>query len=248
MSAPAALKAYAVNEKYESTGEIYFAKHAIVARRRGADEYGDGELSYVTCRRAPWADHCAETGIVPVSLMVEHGWFFECAGCGVRINEDLCDLYDEEIDEPETGDRALRYKDWVPSDIIGHQHSAVFCNQACKDADALYRAECERRQQRAIERFKAIILRRFPDVDFPDDRERHRAYPYAYAHKLSGGRWHISQVHVPFNFPGQQFGPASLDYEPDSSWHARRKVRLMCAGGDKERFEAFAAETKARAA
>lgn len=247
MSAPAALKAYAVNEKYESTGAIFFAKHDIVARRTGADEYGDGELSYVTCRRARWADHCAETGIVPVSLMVEHGWHFECSGCGVRIDEDLCYRDEDDIDEPETTDEALRFKDWEPADIIGHQHSQVFCNQACMDADLAYRAECRRREARVIERFRAIILRRFPGVDFPDDRERYRGYAHAYVTKRNG-RWHVQQVHVPFTFPGQQHGPASLDYDPDSSWYARRKVRFMCAGGDKERFEAFAAETKARAA
>lgn len=241
------LKAYAVNDKDENLGAIYFAKHDIVARRIGAGQHADGELSYVTCRRAPWADHCAETGIVPVSLMVEHGWHFECCGCGVRINEDLCYLYEDGIEEPETCDQALRYKDWKPADIIGHQHSAVFCNAACEADHRAYRAECDRREARAIERFRAIILRRFPGVDFPDDRERHRGYAHAYVTKRQG-RWHVGQVHVPFTFPGQQFGPASLDYDPDSSWQARRKVRFYCAGGDKERFEAFAAATKREAA
>lgn len=243
MMREAAIKAYAVNEKYENTGAIFFAKHDITARRMGADEYGDGELSYVTCRRAPWADHCAETGIVPVSLMVENGWHFECTGCGVRIDTDLCHIYEEEIDDPENTDKALRFKDWNTDDIIGHQHSQVFCNQACQDDHLAHRAECERRQDRVIARFRAIILRRFPGVEFPDDRERYRGYAHAYVTKLRG-RWHVGQVHVPFNFPGQQFGPASLDYDPDSSWQARRKVRFYCTGGDKERFETFAASTK----
>jgi hypothetical protein len=46
------LKAFAVTEHDENTGAVIFAKHDIVARRIGADEYADGELSYVSCRRA----------------------------------------------------------------------------------------------------------------------------------------------------------------------------------------------------
>ncbi|SEM52789.1 hypothetical protein SAMN05192583_0521 [Sphingomonas gellani] len=71
--APKPLKAYTVLEHDERTGAIYFARHAIVARKAGAAEYGDGELSYVTCNRAPWADRFADTGAVPAAVMVEHG-------------------------------------------------------------------------------------------------------------------------------------------------------------------------------
>lgn len=247
MTKAVTLKAYAVNDKDESSGAIYFAPHNIGARRAGANEYGDGELSYVTCNRAPWADHCAETGIVPVSLMVEHGWHFDCCGCGVRIDEDLCYLYDDEIEEPETCDRAIRYKGWTPAAVIGHQHSAVFCMQSCEDEHDAYVAERKRRQDRAIGRFKAIILRRFPGVEFVDITDGYRTSTHANAYKHKG-RWRISQIHVPFNFPGQQHGPASLDYDPDSSWSAARKPRWMCAGGDKDAFEAFAATTKRKAA
>lgn len=248
MTKAVTLKAYAVTEKYEDSGAIYFARYDIPARRMGADEYGDGELSNVTCRRAAWADHCAETGIVPVSLMVEHGWHFECTGCGIRIDADLRLFYEENIDDVEFTDRALSYKDWTPDDIIGHQHSAVFCNAACEEGHRAYRAECERREARVLARFRAIILRRFPGVEFPDDQERYRGHAYAYVTKRSSGRWHVGQVHVPFNFPGQKYGPASLDYHPDSSIRARREVHYMCAGGDKETFEAFAAATKVRGA
>lgn len=243
-----AMKAYAVNEKYESTGAIYFAHHDIVARRNGADEYAEGELSQVTCRRASWADQCAGTGIVPVSLMVANGWHFECSGCGVRIDDDLRFRYEEDIDDPEHTDQAVRFKGWSPDDIIGHQHSQVFCNQVCQDDHIAYHAECERRQDRAVARFKAFILRRFPGVEFPDDRERYRSYAHAYVYRTSDGRWHVGQVRVPFNFPGQQYGPASLDYDAGSSWRRDRKLNWSCAGGDKEPFETYAAATKVRSA
>lgn len=83
-----ALKAYAVLEKDEYTGDIYFAPRAIVAAKAGANEYGDGELSYIQCRRAPWADAFARKG-VPAKVAVDHGWHFECHGCGIQIDSDL---------------------------------------------------------------------------------------------------------------------------------------------------------------
>ena len=52
----AKMKAYAVTEEDENTGGIIYAEHNIVARRLGANEYADGEIAYVSCRRAPWAD------------------------------------------------------------------------------------------------------------------------------------------------------------------------------------------------
>src|SRR5687767_14229018 len=43
-----ALRAYAVTEEDEGTGGIIFARHAIVARRAGANEYNGGEFHGVT--------------------------------------------------------------------------------------------------------------------------------------------------------------------------------------------------------
>jgi hypothetical protein len=232
------LKAFAVTEEYESTGAIIFAKHAVTARRLGANEYADGEFSSVSCRRSPWADDCAETGIVPVSLMVEHGWHFECTGCGQRIDTDLAYLYEWEGDEPETADRAQRYKGWKPDHIIGHQHSQVFCNQACKETHEAHEAERKRRQERAIERFKAAILRRFPDASFVNDSDRYRSSPHAYAYKKDG-RWRIGQVRVPFSYPGAKYGPAELVYDRDAAWRGEQHPHYTCAGGDKGAFEAY---------
>ena len=86
------VRAYVVLENDERSGAIYFARHAITARKAGANEYGDGELSYVTCNRAPYADQFAETGMVPASVLVENGWHFECGSCGHRIDDDLAGL------------------------------------------------------------------------------------------------------------------------------------------------------------
>ena len=50
------LKAFAVQEDCEGTGGIYYAEHAITAKKRFANENNDGELNGITCQRAPWAD------------------------------------------------------------------------------------------------------------------------------------------------------------------------------------------------
>lgn len=108
-----AIKAFAVTEHDENTGAIIFAKHAIVARRLGANEYAGGELSYVSCRRAPWADAYAGRPI-PARVMIANGWHFECSECDQRIDEDY--LYDNRL--PLDG-------------VIGTQHSHVFCSKRC---------------------------------------------------------------------------------------------------------------------
>lgn len=234
------MKAFAVTENFESTGAIIFAKHAVVARRLGANEYADGEFSSVRCRRAPWADHCAETGIVPAALAVEHGWHFECMGCGQRIDEDLREhrldaAYDRPFREKLT--IARRWRKWAPSKVVGSQHSAVFCDQQCKDELEAHKAERERRQDRAIAVFRAKVLKRFPAAEFVES-EWDR--PHAYAVKRNG-RWKIEQVIIPFNFPGMKYGPAQYRWDAHTRLRGQReKPRFTCCGGDKEAFEAWA--------
>lgn len=227
------MRAFAVTENEESTGGIVFAHHAIVARREGAAAYGDGEFDYVSCRRAPWADHCAVDGIVPASLMVEHGWHFECGGCGKRIDLDM-----------------LCERDLEPEDVQGTQHSTVYCTPLCEAKDNLERAEAKHVETRWIRRFKKIIKRRFPDAEILDSGERY-ARPHAYApHRKDRRR--VEQVIVSFRWPGQVHGPASLRIDTTTEWPRgapsvtkRGKPHWTCCTGDKEAFEAYAAIAKA---
>jgi len=232
-------KAYAVLEEYENTGGIVFAHHAVTARRMGANEYADGEFGAVSCRRAPWADKYAESGCVPASDMIHQGWHFECCGCGVRIDYDL-------------GNDDDRYAEWTPDDVIGYQHSEVFCMQSCEDAHMAEQAERKRVCERAIDRFRNAILHRFPDAAFISD-DRYRGMPHAWASRRHPDRhWRIEQCVVPFTLPDfeAKYGPISLDYHSSSSWPKDRKPHYTCAGGDKDAFEAYvkAAALKAREA
>lgn len=212
------LRAFAVLEEDEGTGGIIFARHAITARRLGANEYACGEFGYVRCNRAPWADEYTD-GCVPVSLMVENGWHFECTGCGIRIDSDL----PFEHEKPTSG-------------IIGHQHSAVFCDAACERAHRAERAEAERRQGRAIARFKRIVQRRFPGVEFLTNDDQYIFREHAYVCR-EAGRWRMQQVSVSFAFPGMNYGPASLRY--DRGYGKPQKPYYTCANGDREAFQRF---------
>lgn len=247
---PKKILAFAVTENSECTGAIIFSKHAVTARRLGANEYADGEFSGVTCKRAPWADHCAESGIVPAWLCIAHGWNFECSGCGVRIDADLLDRWREDARE---GDSlgvmlaaARRRRRWKPEHVIGTQHSVVFCDQRCQDEHRAHEAERKRVQDRWIERFKKIIAQRFPDAEFIDEPERYRSHHHAYATKKDG-RWHIDQVAVAFTFPGMKYGPARLEYSYRGANYSLRshrpdKPHFTCCGGDKTAFEAWASK------
>jgi len=216
-SIPSALKAYAVLEEFENTGGIVYAKSAIEARRIGANEYADGDFSAVSCKRAPWADRYIGKGL-PIHIMVENGWHFDCQGCGRRIDSDY-----------------LWETDRQPEDIVGHQHSACYCDAVCEARETLDRAERKRLENRWLRRFAKIVKRRFPDA-----APTHR---HAYCERDANGRLRIGQVSVEFDFPGRQYSLAQLRWDRDSSWKAdSRKPSWSCSSGDREAFEAYAAQ------
>lgn len=218
------MKAFAVIEHAENTGAIIFAKHAIVARRQGAEEYADGELSSVSCHRAPWAD--AYVGRpVPARVMIAHGWNFECTGCGHTIDDGW--LYDNRL--PLDG-------------VVGTQHSIVFCGSRC--ARRYYRLKHRRedQEQRAIETFKAIVRKRFPDADFCGEHPRgHHAYVLP---SQSGWQWR--QIVVGFRFPGMKYGLAHLRFDISQSPQiGPPKPEYTVPNGDWEAFKAYAQATNA---
>jgi hypothetical protein len=224
------LKAYAVLEDSENTGGIVFAKHAIVARREGSSQFGSGEFEGWSCRRAPWADAWADSDEdVPAKLMIEHGWHFECCGCGHKIDEDW--LNDEGL--PLDG-------------VSGTQHSRVYCSEICECHDNLRRAIARGHERRAISALKEFVLKRFPGIAF---EQKDNSKPHAYASE-SKGVWQVRQAVVAFGFPGMKIGPATCRIDRDQShdkfigpiW-----PEFSCCFGDKEAFETWAASPESRA-
>jgi hypothetical protein len=221
------IKAYAVLQKYEMTGEIYFASKAIQAAVAGANELADGELGGVQCRRAKWADGFAETG-VPAWLAIDHGWRFECSGCGVTLDSDI------------EATRGLPLRG-----VCGTVSSAVYCCGRCKWRSTVRETRRIAEEAAAIDDFKRIVMARFPDADFADDETHYRTHHAHVVRSKGTGHWHRRQVVVSFRFPGMEFASACFridGYDRIGPPHGRYTV----FNADREAFEAYARQTDER--
>jgi hypothetical protein len=207
------LKAFSVLEDDENTGDIYFARHAITARRTYADEHHDGELSGTTCHRAPWADQYAP-GPVPWKAKFEHGWWIECSGCGAMIRQDEEDSEGKpiEFDVVETG-------------------SHVFCRPACETEHRAEQARLTALRAEAISDLTAAILQKMPGAEI--ETEAKNWTPHAYVTKRNG-EYQRQQCVVSFRFPGCQHGLGSMRYDK-----VGEEPRVTVPSGDLPAFEAW---------
>ena len=212
------LRAFAVLEENENTGGIVFAKTNAQARRLGAGIFADGDFHSVSCRRAPFADHCAEDQIVSNALLIDNGWHFECAWTGERIDID-----------------SLDERDLVPEDVTGTQHGLAFMNAVNEAEFRLDRAQHEHVKRRWIRRLKRVALRLYPDAKV-------KGGGYAYTDRLEGVI-RVVNVRIEFDWSEKQIAPASLEINAKSK-AGRRRPFLMCATGDKALFEAWVAGQK----
>lgn len=218
------LKAFAVTEDYESIGGIFFEKHAIVARRRAADEYAEGDFSAVTCRRAPWADAYVGRD-VPARLMVRHGWRFECSQCYETIDE-----Y-----HPQDGN------------VIGGDDGPTFCGSRCARRWYSFERRRKAEESRAIRTFQDIVLKRLPGVVFLEAGYRYFDTNACVEPSRSGWQW--VNVAVAFTFPGMKFRPALFQIDPDRMKnHGPKAALYTCHPEDRDAFKAFADSCKEIAA
>lgn len=84
------LRAYQVDmEDYEGLKSVVvFAKRSVEARREGARELDIEFETVESCRRKPEFDQYAERGFVPIEIMIESGWWYECSGCMQVVTRD----------------------------------------------------------------------------------------------------------------------------------------------------------------
>lgn len=222
-------KAYSVLDRDEWTGGIVFASRRDQAIRRATARYFDGDGPETRCSREAWADIHAG-GPVPAGEMVEHGWRFECSGCGRTIDADMRDL----ACSSGTPDGGM-YEDWTPAAVVGTQDSAVYCTARCEDSDRIGKERSRRLRDRAVARFTRILLARLPDAK-PVDVEAYGGRPGA---EFSDGDVPLLQrVTVPFAFAGAHYGYAAIEYSP-RGFHADRRLSYSCPSGDAEAFDAF---------
>lgn len=215
------MRAFSVLETTEDTGGIVFSRHAVSARREGASQFGDGDFFGVTCRRAPWADAYADLEEdIPARLMIEHGWNFECTGCGERISEHW-----------------LECEGLPVEGVIGSQHSAIFCCDSCRARHAAVETLKKEAKDEYLGRLRAIVLKRFPGVRFVTGEFREHAYV-----EHHDGVCVVEQAFVSFEFPGMKLGPATyrVDQYQRGGRHGPPELVLTVCRGDLEAFESWA--------
>lgn len=221
------LLAFAVQSKYDMAGDIYFATQAIFAKKAGANELSEGHIRGVQCRRAPWADKYAGHG-VPASVAVDHGWHFECYGCGQTVDSDL------------------EYKKgYSVSGIQGTVHSAVYCSERCRSSKLKWDKKRKAQEDAAIADFQKIVLARFPEASFVEDTT-FVGGQHAYVTRVDkSGIWNREQVVISFMLPCLTVGAAQ--YRMDRSQrYGPPMAYYSCCAGDKEAFERYALSTKPR--
>lgn len=208
------LKAFQVGSDYSETATIIFAKTNAQARRLGSG----GEWDGWECRRAPWADRYSP-GPVPAQDAVDHGWWFECLGCGRRIS----DLgYDDEGN------------DFECKDVVGTLDGGVFCCPACEKEYLEDEARKEAFGQSIIEIIKDRIMSRYGAVAFSD-----KLIPFYV--REHDGTLIAHEVRVNFDFPGQKHGPATAEIREEHSKIGPSNIGILVCNGDLEAFKAWAA-------
>jgi hypothetical protein len=143
MSKEKKLKAYIVTEDDEGHSCLIFATNSATARREGAGELGTEWDGIESCRRAPQFDEYAEIGTVPVMVLIEYGWWYECSHCGRRVHKGMEDDLDSE---------GLNPADFTPRPIDDY---GAFCSESCECAHHMEQRGREEAADALLEVFEA---------------------------------------------------------------------------------------------
>lgn len=241
------LKAYACMEPYENTGAVIFAKSNIEARRWGADEFHDGELAGMIVNRAPWADKYGSRNKVPISVMVDNGWHFECCWSGVTIDSEIYE-YGVEIWNPQTNeyeyDETLKGKE-----PVGFQESIYFACQEYADKWYEYKRLEKEFHEQELKYYRGIVLKNFPDAILMNGegymrRESIGSYDMKSGDFIGHGLRYVNGLHIPFGFPGMKHW-AALEYrQPEYGKIGPTCPDFICANGDLEEFKKWSVGQK----
>jgi hypothetical protein len=203
------LRAFVVQEDYEGTGDVFYARHDIVARKAFAEEFNDAELRGVTCQRAPWADKYAP-GPCPRLVMIDNGWWMDCAGCGLRITHDA----DGDSEDQVRPDKAVE---------VG---TFVYCSPGCRHRHLQEKTLRKIHGLRAIHQLRAKLFRLAPGVTL-------LGKDHAYVVR-EGRRWIAKQVIVRFTFPGATINNGEIRFDK-----AGDEPRLTVPAGDLMAWQAW---------
>ena len=198
-----ALKAYTVHDGGDHS-VIVFAQHNVVARREGANEMdiGFNEVDY--CKRSPEFDSYAP-GPVPPLDAIDHGWWFECACCGRRVDDDVCQSAEDDGEDP----------DFFGAVADG---ATVYCSETCRQYEFVGRRARRAAEAALIEVFEAqfagaTIINVWVNLD---------------GHRLAGVSRRSSGSVVTFKFPGGR-AAARWTFGDEKALLNRDDVAAYCA-------------------
>lgn len=198
--------AYSVHDGDEGL-EIVYAARAASARLRGANAL-DTDPDCVEVSRIRWADEFYGKPIPPL-VKIAHGWWYECAGCDCRIDDEM---EDNRGDEP----RALKPVE---------RGQLLFCAAECRDAHDEQRRRRKLAEAALIDGLSARLLQQVPEAEITGT--------HAYV-QSRGDMWEASQGIVYFRFPGCGIGDASFRFDKPGE-----EPRIWVCGGDLPAWDAF---------
>jgi hypothetical protein len=217
-------KAFMYQETDEWTGGIVFAGSNIEARRIGANLLDRDGIGGMSVHRRADLDRYESEG-VPARVLVADGWWFECSGCGMRVDED--NLIDEGMST---------------AGVVGVEGGRVYCCHTCQRDDLARRAAKKAFGEAYLDMMRDIVRRRFPGIDHRFEDHRHHYYV-----DRCGGEMCVRDATVEFSFPGGQYS-VSLRMRHAGQYGKPLigpvRPEFFGSNGDREAFEAFARATK----
>ena len=223
------MQAYTYRDAETFEGGIVFAKSNIEARRLAASRLHFDEISGINVNRREDLDKYYEAG-VPAKVLVSEGWYFGCDGCSMQIDEYNMDDAHLPIDG-----------------IVGFERRPIYCCHQCR-IDHLTKAAARKAHGQAFLDMMRDFLREDlsgGDVTL-DTREASFYVPE------QDGPFVVAHAKLYFSFPGMEISSASLEYNHSGAYNriliGPVRPTYFCAAGDKEAFEKFYADHKAKKA
>lgn len=209
------LQAYKVHDGQDSC-VVVFATNGASARRLGANDMDCEFQDVESCRRMPEFDQYAP-GPVPALAMIAAGWWYECCGCGQKVDDDSYD-----------------YEREAPVQPVVHGNN-VYCCAGCRHRHLAAVAREQKVIDETIEAMVGLVVARYPGVLI------HSQHVYV---TPGFDDWpEVEQAYVRFYFPGSRYFGAELRYEHAPSWRGGHRLHYgtFVAGGDKDAWEAWLA-------
>jgi hypothetical protein len=195
---------------------IVFATSNASARRLAASEMDCDFEAVEFCRRERQLDRYAP-GPVPKIALIDSGWWFECYGCGRRIESDAYDVQGvyAALSPVENG-------------------SLIYCSEICKADHEAERAAAKAVEAAGIATVTAYLIARVPEARVT------RTHGYA-CRNGAAKQLCLSQAFVEFMFPGGKYGGIAR-YEQRDFYREKAITHLAIAHGDLPAWHDYAAK------